>query len=130
MKSYEEIISMFELGDEKVYFSNKGQVSPKDVIITEDYTWSEASGTLLLYGRKFDCYIVLKEGEELSLEEYRKFSFSYSDKTKSEEEYGKCSCKRYYNDGIDLHGCEVYILYFNYKNNIIVSCNIDIYKIK
>ena len=128
MKSYEEIISMFELGDEKVYFSNKGQVSAEDVIITEDYTWNEASG--MLYGRKCDCYIVLKEGEELSLEEYRKFSFSYNDKTESGEEYGKCSCKRYYNNGIDLSGCEVYILYLNYNNNIIDSCNVDIYEIK
>ena len=113
MLNYNEIIDMFNLEGDKVYFSNNGKVLAKDVIIEEDYIRSEVSG--ILYGRKFDCYIVLKEGEELSLEEYRKFSFSYNDKTESGEEYGKCSCKRYYNDGIDLSGCEVYILYFKTK---------------
>ena len=42
MKNYEEIISMFGIEDEKVYFNNKGVVELKDVTITEDYIWSDA----------------------------------------------------------------------------------------
>ncbi len=132
MKSYEEIISMFELGDEKVYFNSKGKVKAEDLTIEEDYTWSECGG--MLYGSELDCYIVLKDGEELSLDEYKKFSFSYNDKTEkfneSGEKYGKCKSKRYFNSGIDLSGCEVYVLHFNFNNNIINSCIIDIYEIE
>lgn len=132
MKSYEEILKMFNLEDEKVYFNNKGLVSPKDVIITEDYSWSECVG--MICGSECDCYIVLKEGKELSLEEYEKFSFSYLDKTEryneSGQEYGKTKTYNYTNDGINLSGCEVYVLYNNLNNNEVESYDIDIYTIK
>ena len=123
---------MFNLEDEKVYFNNKGNVEAKDVIITEDYEWSECSG--MLYGSECECYIVLREGKELSLEEYEKFSFTYLDKTErfneSGEEYGKTKSYKFTNDGIDLTGCEVYVLYNNFNNNEIDSYTVDIFKIK
>lgn len=132
MKSYYEILKMFNLEDEKVYFNNKGQVDSQDVIITEDYTWSECGG--MLYGSECECYIVLREGKELSLEEYEKFSFSYLDKTdrynESGEEYGKTKSYKFTNEGINLSGCEVYVLYNNFNNNEIDSYSVDIYKIK
>ena len=132
MKRYEEVMKMFNVEDEKVYFSNKGQVNAQDVIIEEDYTWSVASG--MLYGSECECYIVLREGKELSLEEYEKFSFSYLDKTEryneSGEEYWKTKSYKFTNDGIDLSDCEVYVLYNNFNNNEVESYNIDIFKIK
>lgn len=131
LNSY-EIIDMFNLEGENVYFSNKGKVSAEDVIITEDYTWSECSG--MLYGSEFECYIILKDGDEISKEEYEKFDFTYKDKTEryneSGGEYGKRIDYGYYNEGINLSGCEVYILYNNYSNNNIDSYNVDIYTIK
>ena len=131
LNSY-EIIDMFNLEDEKVYFSNKGKVSAEDVIITEDYTWSECSG--MLYGSEFECYIILKDGDEISKEEYEKFDFTYLDKTEryneSGEEYSKDRSNSYVNYGINLSGCEVYILYNNYNNNSLDSYNVDIYTIK
>ena len=63
MKSYDEILKMIGIEDEKVYFNNKGLVSAEDVKIMEDYTWSEASG--MLYGSELDEYVILKEGKEL-----------------------------------------------------------------
>ena len=132
MKSYDEILKMFNLEDEKVYFNNKGLVNAKDVIIIEDYEWSEACG--MIYGSECECYIVLREGKELSLEEYEKFSFTYLDKTEryneSGEEYGKTKSYKFTNEGIKLSDCEVYILYNNYNNNEVESYNIDIYTIK
>ena len=132
MLDYREIIDMFNLEGENVYFSNKGKVSAEDVIIEEDYIRSEVSD--ILYGREFECYIVLKDGDEISKEEYKKFDFTYKDKTEryneSGGEYGKRIDYRYYNEGINLSGAEVYILYNNYNNNNIDSYNIDIYTIK
>ena len=131
LNSY-EIIDMFNLEDEKAYFSNKGKVSAEDVIITEDYTWSECSG--MLYGSEFECYIILKDGNENTKEEYEKFDFKYIDNTERYSESGKKYHKHlkydYVNRGINLKGCEVYILYNNYTNNEIDSYNIDIYTIK
>lgn len=133
MKNYEEVIKMFGLTEEdKIYFSNKGQVEAEDIIITEDCVWSEAAG--MLYGSEFEGYIILKEGKELSQEEYEKITFSYIDKTEkyteSGEEYGTDKSYSYNNGGIDLSSCEVYILYYNYNNNDVCSYNIDIYTIK
>ena len=127
-----EIIDMFNLEGDKVYFSNNGKVLAKDVIIEEDYIRSEVSG--ILYGSEFECYIVLKDGDEISKEEYEKFDFTYKDKTEryneSGGEYGKRIDYGYYNEGINLSGAEVYILYNNYNNNNIDSYNVDIYTIK
>ena len=132
MLDYEEIIDMFNLEGENVYFSKKGKVSAKDVIITEDYTWSECSG--MLYGSEFECYIILKDGDEISKEEYEKFEFKYIDKTErfneTGKEYHKNKSYEYVNRGINLSGCEVYILYNNYNNNNLESYNVDIYTIK
>ena len=132
MKSYEEILKMFNVEDEKVYFSDKGLVNPEDVEITNDYIWSECSG--MLYGSECDCYIVIREGKELSKIDYFKFDFKVVDKSKkyneTGEKYGKDRSSSYHNEGIDLNGCEVYILYCNYNNNNIDSYNIDIYTIK
>lgn len=132
MKSYDEILKMFNLEDEKVYFNNKGLVLAEDVTITEDYTWSECAG--MLYGSECNCIMILREGKELSMEECQKFYFKYIDKTgrynESGKEYGKDYSYNYSNEGINLSGCEVYILYNNYNNNNIESYNIDIYTIK
>ena len=132
MKSYDEIIKMFDIEDEKVYFSNKGLVKAEEVTITEDYSWSEAAG--MLYGSEFERYIVTKEGRELTQEEYEKINFIYKDKTEryteSGEEYGADKSHGYTNYGTNLSGCEVYILYNNYNNNSIDSYNVDIYTIK
>ena len=132
MENYREIIDMFNLEGYNVYFSNKGKVSAKDVIIEEDYIRSEVSG--ILCGSEFECYIVLKDGDEISEEEYEKFDFTYLDKTEryneSGGEYGKRIDYGYYNEGINLSGAEVYILYNNYSNNNIDSYNVDIYTIK
>ena len=131
MKNYEEIINMFGLEDEKVYFNNKGLVYPSEVTIEDDYIWSDAGG--MLYGSECNCFVVIKEGKEISEEEYEKFDFTYLDKTEryneSGGEYGKRIDYRYYNEGINLSGAEVYILYNNYNNNI-DSYNVDIYTIK
>ena len=133
MKCYDEILKMFNLEDEKVYFNNKGLVNPDEVTIIEDYTWSECAG--MLYGSDLECYIVMKEGKELTNEEYDKFRFRYIDEIESYNESGKKyerdnDSYNYINNGIDLTGCEVYILYNNYNNNSIDSYNIDIYTIK
>ena len=132
MLNFYEIIDMFNLEGEKVYFSNNGKVSAKDVVITEDYTWSDCSG--MLYGSEFECYIILKDGDEISKEEYEKFNFKYIDKTERlnerGEEYHKNKSYNYENRGLNLSGCEVYILYSNYNNNNVDSYNIDIYTIK
>lgn len=132
MKSYEEILKMFNLDDEKVYFNNKGIVKAEDVITTEDYTWSECSG--MLYGSECNCIMVLREGKELSNIEYLKFDFKYIDNierySETGKEYHKNKSYEYINRGIDLTGCEVYILYNNYNNNEVESYNIDIYTIK
>ena len=132
MKSYDEILKMFGIEDEKVYFNNKGQVDPQDVIITEDYSWSECSG--MLYGSECNCIMVLREGKELSNIEYLKFDFKYVDKSErydeSGDEYHKNRSYEYINRGINLSGCEVYVLYINFNNNEIDSYNIDIYTIK
>lgn len=132
MKSYDEIIKMFDIEDEKVYFSNKGLVKAEEVTITEDYSWSEAAG--MLYGSEFERYIVTKEGRELTQEEYEKINFIYKDKTEryteSGEEYGADKSHGYTNYGIDLSGAEVYILYSNYNSNNTDSYNVDIYTIK
>lgn len=131
LNSY-EIMKMFNVEDEKVYFRNKGLVNAEDVAITEDCVWSEAAG--MLYGSEFECYIVTKEGRELTQEEYEKFNFTYRDKreryTENGGEYGKRIDYGYYNEGINLSGAEVYILYNNYNNNNIDSYNIDIYTIE
>ena len=131
MKNYEEIINMFGLEDEKVYFNNKGLVYPSEVTIEDDYIWSDAGG--MLYGSECNCFVVIKEGKEISEEEYEKFDFTYLDKSEryneSGQEYGKRIDYRYYNEGINLSGAEVYILYNNYNNNI-DSYNVDIYTIK
>ena len=132
MKNSYEIVKMFSLEGEKVYFNNKGLVNSQDVIVEEDYSWSECGG--MLYGSECECYMVLRDGKELSLEEYEKFSFTYLDKTErfneSGEEYGKTKSYKFTNDGIDLTGCEVYVLYNNFNNNEIDSYNVDIYTIK
>ena len=132
MKNYEEIINMFGLEDEKVYFNNKGLVYPSEVTIEDNYIWSDAGG--MLYGSECNCFVVIKEGKEISEEEYEKFDFTYLDKTEryneSGGEYGKRIDYRYYNEGINLSGAEVYILYNNYNNNNIDSYNVDIYTIK
>ena len=132
MLSYDEIIKMFDTEDEKVYFKNKGEVEPQDVTIEEDYTWSECGG--MLYGSECNCIMVLRDGKELSLIEYLKFDFKYIDKTERFDETGKKYHKNktyeYINRGIDLSGCEVYVLYNNFNNNQIDSYNIDIYTIK
>ena len=132
MKNNEEIIEMFGLENEKIYFSNKGLVDPTDVKIINDYIWSEASG--MLNGSECNCYVVIKDEKELNEEEYEKFYFAYVDKTEkyneSGEEYGKDRSYSYFNEGIDLSGSEVYILYNNYCNNNTDSYNVDIYKIK
>ena len=132
MKSYDEILKMIGLEDEKVYFSNKGEVNPKDIIIEEDFTWSECGG--MLYGSECDCIMVLRDGKELSDIEYLKFDFKYVDKTErfneSGKEYHKNKSYEYVNRGINLSGCEVYVLYNNYNNNQIDSYNVDIFKIK
>ena len=132
MKSYEEILKMFNVEDEKVYFTNKGLVNPEDVKITNDFVWSECAG--MLYGSECDCYIVIREGKELSKIDYFKFDFEIIDKSEkyneTGEKYGKDRSCSYYNDGINLSGCEVYILYSNYNNNNVDSYNIDIYTIK
>lgn len=132
MKSYDEILKMIAIEDEKVYFNKKGMVDAQDVIITEDYTWSDCSG--MLYGSECNCIMVLREGKELSNIDYFKFDFKYVDKSEKYNEtgkkYGKDRSSSYYNEGINLSGCEVYILYSNYNNNSIDSYNIDIYTIK
>ena len=132
MLNYREIIDMFNLEYDKVYFSNKGQVSAEDVIIEEDYAWADGVG--MLYGSEFECYIVLKDGDEISKEEYEKFDFTYKDKTSRYSENGKKYSKHlkyaYKNRGVDLTGAEVYILYNNYSNNNTDSYNVDIYTIK
>lgn len=133
MVDYEEIMRMFNLEDEKVYFNNKGIAKANEVIITEDYTWSEAAG--MLYGSEFEGYIVLREGQELTEEEYEKITFKYEDKIERYSEGGEKyernnkNCN-YINEGINLTGTEVYILYANYNNNSIDSYNVDIYRIK
>ena len=133
MVDYEEIMRMFNLEDEKVYFNNKGIAKANEVIITEDYTWSEAAG--MLYGSEFEGYIVLREGQELTEEEYEKITFTYEDKIERYNEGGEKyernnkNCN-YINEGINLTGTEVYILYANYNNNSIDSYNVDIYRIK
>ena len=132
MKSYEEILKMFNLEDEKVYFNSKGLVNAKDVIVEEDYTWSECGG--MLYGSECKCIMVLREGKELSNIEYLKFDFKHVDKSEryneSGDEYHKNKSYEYINRGINLKGCEVFILYNNYNNNEVESYNIDIYTIK
>lgn len=132
MKSYEEILKMFNLEDEKVYFNNKGMVNAQDVIVKEDYAWSDCGG--MLYGSECDCIMVLREGKELSNIEYLKFDFKYIDKTERYNESGNKFHKHlkydYVNRGINLNGCEVFVLYNNYSNNEIDSYNIDIYTIK
>ena len=132
MKRYEEIINMFGLEDEKVYFNNKGLVYPSEVTIEDDYIWSDAGG--MLYGSECNCFVVIKEGKEISEEEYEKFDFTYLDKTERYNEnggeYGKRIDYGYYNEGINLSGAEVYILYNNFNNNNTDSYNVDIYKIK
>ena len=132
MLNYEEIISMFGIEDEKVYFDNKGLVYPSEVTIEDDYIWSDAGG--MLYGSECNCFVVIKEGKEISEEEYEKFDFTYLDKTEryneSGGEYGKRIDYGYYNEGINLSGAEVYILYNNFNNNNTDSYNVDIYKIK
>ena len=134
MKNYEEIIKMFNLnaGEDEIYFNNKGEVEAENVEITNDYTWSEAAG--MLYGSECDYFIVLRDGINLTEEEYEKFNFKFNDKSEryneSGQEYGKNKSYEYYNQGINLSGCEVYILYNNYNNNNIDSYNVDIYTIK
>ena len=132
MKNYEEIINMFNLQDEKVYFTSKGIVDPSEVIITEDYLYSECSG--ILSGSELEGYIILREGKELTIGEYGKFSFSYIDKTEryneSGDKYSIDKSYKYYNKGVNLTGCEVYVLYKNFNNNDIDSYNVDIYTIK
>ena len=132
MKSYEEILEMFDIEDEKVYFNNKGMVNAQDVIVEEDYSWSECGG--MLYGSECNFIMVLRDGKELSSIEYFKFDFKYIDKTEryneSGIEYHKNKSCEYINSGIDLSNCEVYVLYNNFSNNEIDSYNIDIFKIK
>ena len=127
-----EIVKMFNLEGEKVYFNNKGLVNAQDVIIEEDYCWSECGG--MLYGSECNFIMVLREGKELSGIEYFKFDFKYIDKTERFDEtgieYHKNKSYEYINRGIELSGCEVYILYNNYSNNQIDSYNVDIYTIK
>ena len=132
MKSYDEILKMFDIEDEKVYFNNKGLVSAEDVKIIEDYTWSEASG--MLYGSELDEYVILKEGKELKSDDYKKVNFKYIDNTEryneSGEKYHKNKSYDYINNGVDLSEAEVYIMYANYNNNNVDSFNVDIYTIK
>ena len=88
----------------------------------------------MLYGSECEFIMVLRDGKELSSIEYFKFDFKYIDKTErfdeSGKEYHKNKSYEYVNRGIDLTGCEVYVLYNNYSNNQIDSYNIDIYTIK
>ena len=132
MKSYDEILKMIGIEDEKVYFNNKGLVSAEDVKIMEDYTWSEASG--MLYGSELDEYVILKEGKELKSDDYKKVNFKYIDNTEryneSGEKYHKNKSYDYINNGVDLSEAEVYIMYANYNNNNVDSFNVDIYTIK
>ena len=132
MKSYDEILKMIGIEDEKVYFNNKGLVNAKDVTIEEDFTWSECGG--MLYGSECNFIMVLREGKELSSIDYYKFDFKYVDKTErfdeTGKEYHKDKSYEYINRGIELSGCEVYVLYNNYNNNEIDSYNIDIFTIK
>ena len=132
MLSYDEIKKMFDIEDEKVYFNNKGLVSAEDVKITEDYVWSECGG--MLYGSECNSIVVIREGKEITLDEYLKFDFKYIDNTEryseSGKEYHKNKSCEYVNNGIDLSGYEVYILYDNYNNNQLESYNIDIFTIK
>ena len=121
MKNYEEIKEMFNLGDEEIYFSNKGEVSAEKVIITEDYTRSEAAG--MLYGSEFVGYIVLRDGQEITEEEYKRFRFTYEDKTERYTESGEeCGIRdksyNYENEGVNLSECEVYILNRISINNV------------
>ena len=132
MKNHEEIKTMFCIEDEKIYFNNKGLVNPEEVTIIEDYVWSETGG--MLCGSECNCIVVIREGKELTTDEFKKIDFAYLDKTerysKSGEVYGKDNSSEYYNEGVNLSGAEVYILYNNYNNNNIDSYNIDIYTIK
>ena len=132
MENYEEIIKMFNLEGKKVYFSSKGKVVAEEVEIIDDYVWSEASG--MLSNSECEFYIVIKEGKELTEEEYNKFAFKFTDKTERYTEEGQKYLEnhsyKYYNNGLDLTGAEVYILYSNYNNNEIDSFNVDIYTIK
>ena len=79
-------------------------------------------------------FLPFEKGKELLLSEYEKFSFTYLDKTEryneNGEEYGKTKSYKFNNDGINLSGCEVYVLYNNFNNNEIDSYNVDIFKIK
>ena len=100
---YEKIIEMFGLdADEEIYFNCKGKVKAEDVVIEEDYTWSEAAG--MLYGSELEYYIVTKEGIDKS--------------------HG------YANYGTNLSDSIAYILYSNYNNNNLVSYSIDVYEIE
>lgn len=130
---FEKIIEMFDLdADEEIYFSNKGKVKAEDVIIEEDYTWSEAAG--MLYGSELEYYIVTKEGIELTEEEYEKINLTYADRTEcydeSGEKYGTNKSHGYFNCGTNLSGSMVYILYSNYNDNNLVSYSIDVYEIE
>ena len=133
MLNYHEIIDMFNLEGDKVYFSNKGKVSADEIIITEDYTWNDCD-RCMLDGSEFTTFIVLREGKELSEEEYYNFRFQCNDKSGRINESGIKTRKHlsynYTNKGVDLSGCEVYILYNNYNNNNLESYNVDIYTIK
>lgn len=130
---YEKIIEMFGLdADEEIYFNCKGTVKAEDVVIEEDYTWSEAAG--MLYGSELECYTITKEGIELTEEEYENITLAYVDKTEcydeSGEKYGTNKSNEYANYGTNLSGSMVYILYGNYNNNNLVSYSIDVYEIE
>ena len=132
MLNYDEIIKMFDIEDEKVYFSNKGLVNAENVEFVDDYVWSEYNG--ILFGSEFNSYVVLREGKELALDEYLKFDFTYIDKieiyNESGQKYEKDKSCKYYNEGVNLKGCEVYLLYNNFNNNKFDSYSVEIYTIK
>ena len=130
---YEKIIEMFGLdADEEIYFNCKGTVKAEDVVIEEDYTWSEAAG--MLYGSELEYYIVTKEGIELTKEEYEKINLAYEDRTECYDErgekYGTNKSHGYANYGTNLSDSIVCILYSNYDNNNLISYTIDIYEIE
>lgn len=130
---YEKIIEMFDLdADEEIYFNFKGKVKAEDVIIEEDYMWSEVAG--MMYGSELEYYIVTKEGIELTKEEYEKINLTYADRTECYDErgekYGTNKSHGYFNYGTNLSGSMVYILYSNYSNNNLVSYSIDVYEIE
>lgn len=130
---FEKIIEMFDLdADEEIYFNSKGKVKAEDVVIEEDYTWSEAAG--MLYGSELEYYIVTKEGIELTEEEYENITLAYEDRTECYDErgekYGTNKSHGYANYGTNLSDSIVYILYGNYNNNNLVSYSIDVYEIE